>query len=336
MKQMGHCVTHLWVSRDATMSFSRSHNFCIYVHPLLIYLASSSYNQLTNTMRTTMSLSQPTALARAFKILLNTTFHESAYPHIKFPMQHSYTKYLGDKKKASTVFDLKSCDSTDASDSSEPELQLLSKQGGNWLTKNNENVCTNYIEYKDGTIVDGDTAKSIQVHTWAVIIKMKNQCPSGELPANWALADIILSKYFMKELYVKFPYLWLGCDNWKVLYLASHSWPHTIRKSSDKWSAGLPAWRPLPNSKWKLRKHWTMMSRSSHLSQRHKYYPFCWVKISVTMTMMSTCPSLFPSLHQLLPQKERPWQHWQHKRHQARGPSLLCMISQLQTMRKCR
>ena len=115
MKHMGHCMTHLWVSRDATMSFSRSHNFCIYAHPLLIYLASSSYNQLTNTMRTTMSLSQPTALARAFKIPLNTTFQESAYPHIKFPMQHSYTKYLGDKKKASTVFDPKNCGSTNAS-----------------------------------------------------------------------------------------------------------------------------------------------------------------------------------------------------------------------------
>ena len=80
-----------------------------------LYLASSSYNQLTNTMRTTMSLSQPTALARAFKIPLNTTFQESTYSHIKFPMQCSYTKYLGDKKKASTVFDPKNCGSTNAS-----------------------------------------------------------------------------------------------------------------------------------------------------------------------------------------------------------------------------
>lgn len=72
-------------------------------------------------------------------------------------------------------------------------------------------MCTDYIEYEDGTIVDGDTAKSIQVHTRAVIIEMKNQCPSGELPAGWALAGIILSKYFVKELlYVRFPYLSKG------------------------------------------------------------------------------------------------------------------------------
>jgi len=109
------------------------------------------------------------------------------------------------------------------------------KQGSTWLASNNKNVATDYIEYEDGTIVMGDTAKSVRSHARAVLIEMDNH-GIMQLPSSWLLAGVTERKYFIQEMYHGFPYLRLCDDDWKVLYLASHALSafHKFRRRQAK------------------------------------------------------------------------------------------------------
>ncbi|KAF8803297.1 hypothetical protein BYT27DRAFT_7172068, partial [Phlegmacium glaucopus] len=109
------------------------------------------------------------------------------------------------------------------------------KRGSTRLASNNENVATDYIEYEDGTIVMGDTAKSVRSHACAVLIEMDNH-GTMQLPSSWSLAGVTERKYFIQEMYHAFPYLSLCDDDWKVLYLASRALSafHEFRRRQAK------------------------------------------------------------------------------------------------------
>ncbi|KAF8805267.1 hypothetical protein BYT27DRAFT_6672204 [Phlegmacium glaucopus] len=184
-----------------------------------------SYDKLTNTVKTAMDSSGPASLAArpsstlAFQALKSKFKHED-FPQIKFITQRNYHQFQKKKMKDSTVLD--------------PALGQK-KRGSTRLASNNENVATDYIEYEDGTIVMGDTAKSVRSHARAVLIEMDNH-GNMQLPSSWSLAGVTERKYFIQEMYHAFPYLSLCDDDWKVLYLASRALSafHEFRRRQAK------------------------------------------------------------------------------------------------------
>ncbi|KJA13778.1 hypothetical protein HYPSUDRAFT_209259 [Hypholoma sublateritium FD-334 SS-4] len=175
----------------------------------------SSYSQLTESMKSrSQESSHPpgSTVSQAFRIPLSAKFDTADYPMVKFPTRDRYNAFLKAKRSARAVLD-----PTADSDAGSGKSQ----RGGHRLAVFNENVATDYVEKVDGTIVPGDTAKNIRDHARAVILEMENH--SSGLPQNWGLASVNQRKFFIKEMYDKFPYLWLCCDDWKVLYLAGHT-----------------------------------------------------------------------------------------------------------------
>ncbi|KAF8815054.1 hypothetical protein BYT27DRAFT_7217564 [Phlegmacium glaucopus] len=70
-----------------------------------------------------------------------------------------------------------------------PDQLLAKRSKAVRLASNNENVAMDYIEYEDGTIVMGDTAKSVCSHACAVPIEMDNH-GTMQLPSSWSLAGV--------------------------------------------------------------------------------------------------------------------------------------------------
>ena len=78
------------------------------------------------------------------------------------------------------------------------------KQGSTWLASNNKNVATDYIEYEDGTMVMGDTVKSVCSHARAVLIEMDNH-DIMQLPSSWLQLGSPSTSILFKRCTIGFP-----------------------------------------------------------------------------------------------------------------------------------
>ncbi|KJA17111.1 hypothetical protein HYPSUDRAFT_206473 [Hypholoma sublateritium FD-334 SS-4] len=167
----------------------------------------NSYERLLDAMKTNpMADSGPHA---AFRIPTSGKFISANYPAIRFPTKRQYNLYNESKAKQQTVLD-----------PTQSPIQQKKQCGGTRLALNNENILNDFIEDEHGVIVTGDTAKNICAAARAILIQMgkDSNCP---LPEKWGDFGITETKFFIREMYAKYPYLWLCEDDWKVRQLGS-------------------------------------------------------------------------------------------------------------------
>jgi len=212
------------VSRDVTKNSGKFFYEYICLNPQHD-THSISFDKLTNTVKKAMDSSAPASLAAGPSSALvlqapKLNFKCEDFPWIKFITQCDYHQFQKKKMRDLSVLD--------------PALGQK-KRGSTRLASNNENVAMDYIEYEDGTIVMGDTAKSVCSHARAVLIEMDNH-GIMQLLSSWSLAGVTERKYFIQEMYHGFPYLHLCNDDWKVLYLASRALSafHKFRRRQAK------------------------------------------------------------------------------------------------------
>ncbi|KAF8958602.1 hypothetical protein BDZ97DRAFT_1923497 [Flammula alnicola] len=129
------------------------------------------------------------------------------YPGVKYWTRREYNQHLNSKKKAAGVVD---------------PMQVKKRRGGARLSESNENTATDYIELEDGTIVDGDTAQSIRKLMRSIFIEMEKSRTMA-LPDTWSEAGVTERSYVLQELYSEYPYIRYCDDNWKAIFLASHT-----------------------------------------------------------------------------------------------------------------
>ncbi len=92
----------------------------------------------------------------------------------------------------------------------------------NFGNTNLDIAITDFIETENGTIVSADTARSIRNLARSVLIEMDTH-PVMQLPKKWGQVGVTERKFFIREMYAKFPILWLCHDDWKVLLIASNA-----------------------------------------------------------------------------------------------------------------
>ncbi|KAF8961790.1 hypothetical protein BDZ97DRAFT_1759633 [Flammula alnicola] len=170
-------------------------------------------NLLKNSVKTAtnMGLSSsysasptPTAISSAKRL---PKPKQDDYPGVKYWTRREYNQHLNSKKKAGGVVD---------------PTQVKKRRGGARLSESNENTATDYIELEDGTIVDGDTAQSIRKLMRSIFIEMEKS-KTMALPDTWSEAGVTERSYVLQELYSEYPYIRYCDDNWKAIFLASHT-----------------------------------------------------------------------------------------------------------------
>lgn len=145
--------------------------------------------------------------SKPFKTCPLTSKKKEDCPQIKFYMQRLYSHYLKTNKKKKGVLNPadgnKDC-------------------GSARLANDNQNVSMQYVEDEASAIVDGDTAKNIRNHAWAVLIEIEGN-PNMRLPKKWRRVGVMERKFFQEEMYARFPYLKICHDHWKCHYLAGRA-----------------------------------------------------------------------------------------------------------------
>jgi hypothetical protein len=135
------------------------------------------------------------------------SFKKDDFPDIKFWRQRDYTQYLNSKKQSRSIVD---------------PNNAPRQRGGARLASTNENVATDYIELKDGQVVEGDKAANIRKRVRDIFKEMMSSAKMV-LPKTWSEAGITERNYFLQELYKDYPYIAFCDDDWKGIFLASRT-----------------------------------------------------------------------------------------------------------------
>ncbi len=163
----------------------------------------AQYHQLAEsaTLRSPRAIRAPASTPTIFQIPDSGQFDGSQYPHVKFPTRQAYNKHTATKAAKKKIAD----PAAEDSDSKDKDMAI-----------------TDFIETENGTIVSADTARSIRNLARSVLIEMDSH-PTMQLPKKWGQVGITERKFFVREMYAKFPILWLCHDDWKVLLVASNA-----------------------------------------------------------------------------------------------------------------
>ena len=163
----------------------------------------TQYHRLAEsaTLQSPRAILAPTSTSTLFQIPDSGRFDGSQYPHVKFPTRQAYNKHTASKAAKKKIAD----PAAEDSDSKDKDIAI-----------------TDFIETENGTIVSADTARSIRNLARSVLIEMDSH-PVMQLPQKWGQVGVTERKFFIREMYAKFPILWLCHDDWKVLLIASNA-----------------------------------------------------------------------------------------------------------------
>jgi hypothetical protein len=129
---------------------------------------------------------------------------QSDYPQIRFWFKQDWVEREKEHNDATTL------------------AQGLSKDNRG-KRRTGKNISLQYIEYQDGTMIDGFRASEIRKFARSIWMHLANR---GKAPKTWGKVDMESAKHYHQEMARRFPELCLCAYNWKADQIATDNYPN--------------------------------------------------------------------------------------------------------------
>lgn len=175
-------------------------------HLIYTYLMATkrdAYNGLLNTIRSLPlgTTTTPGDVRANQEFSAPTPLRQEDYPNIKFWYKRQWTAFSNDHP-------------TNATSGPQARGRSRAAQG--------INVSMQYVEFEDGTVINGDRATEIRKFARAIWVSVSK---TGAPPSKWGQADIQTRQQYVSAMGTRFPELRF-CDlEWKIDQIATDNYP---------------------------------------------------------------------------------------------------------------